>query len=148
MRLLWRCTGALFGLALLTGCGQSDAIDTSGAIYDGIAPEASITLTGAEPFWGLEIDAAVDGQHAGRFTHPEDIDPSVFSLSRFAGNNGLGFSGELAGKAVQVAITPGECSDGMSDRLYPYAATVAWGEATLIGCAFTSEAPFREAEAS
>lgn len=129
-------------IALLTACGSSDAIDTSGAVYEGIKPEAAITLTGTEPFWGLEIDPVADGQHTARFTHPDDIDPSAFSLARFAGNNGLGFSGELAGKSVQVAITPGECSDGMSERSYPFAATVAWGGATLLGCAFTSQAPF------
>lgn len=132
----------LAALVPLSGCAQSDSIDSSGAIYDGVSADASIMALGTEPFWGLDIEAESDGQHAARFTTPEDIDGSDFTLARFAGNNGLGLSGTLDGKAVQVAITPGECSDGMSDRLYPFVVTLALGEALLRGCAYTSEAPF------
>lgn len=127
----------------LSACTPSDSIDTSGSVYDGVSAQASLTLTGTEPFWGLEIAAAAtDGSHSARFTQPSDIEGREFSVTRFAGNNGFGFSGELAGEAVQVAITPGDCSDGMSDRRYPFAATVAWGESTLLGCAYSSDAPF------
>ncbi|MEL6738215.1 MAG: hypothetical protein AAFO28_04770 [Pseudomonadota bacterium] len=133
---------ALATLVPLSACTQSDGIDSSGAIYDGVSSDASFTALGTEPFWGLDIEAEDAGQHAARFTRPEDIDGSAFTLTRFAGNNGLGFSGELDGKAVQVAITPGDCSDGMSDRSYPFVVTLALGEAVLRGCAYTSEAPF------
>ena len=138
---------AAFALSLaipfvLCACTQSDGIDTGGAVYDGIEPSASIRLMGTEPFWGLEINPAGDDQYTARFTHPEDIDGSVFSASRFAGNNGLGFSGTLGERAVQVALTPGDCSDGMSDNSYPFTATVALGDATLFGCAYTSDQPF------
>lgn len=133
---------ALGSLLPLNACGQSDGIDTSGAVYDGVSSDASISLLGNEPFWGIDIGPESAGQHAARFTSPENIDGSAFTLTRFAGNNGLGFSGELDGKKVQVAITPGECSDQMSDRSYPFVVTVALGEAVLRGCAYTSEAPF------
>ncbi|MEM7701447.1 MAG: hypothetical protein AAF251_05870 [Pseudomonadota bacterium] len=131
-----------FACAVVTGCSQSDGIDTAGAVYDGIAVEETITLTGTEPFWGLEIGPTEDGASSARFTSPTDIDGSEFEARRFAGNNGLGFSGELDSKPVQIAITPGECSDGMSDRTYPFAATVALGDTTLLGCAFTKTKPF------
>jgi uncharacterized membrane protein len=134
-------------LALAASCAQSDGIDTSGAIYEGVSPEARITLTGTEPFWGLELTPQGDGEYEARFTSPEDIDGSLFSATRFAGNNGLGFSGTLGGKPVQVALTPGDCSDGMSDRSYPFTTTVGMGEATLFGCAYTSDAPFTGPEA-
>ena len=133
---------ALLALVPLSACAQGDGVDSSGAVYDGVSPEASIKARGTEPFWGLDIEAQSAGQHAARFTSPADIDGSAFTLTRFAGNNGLGFSGELDGKAVHVAITPGDCSDGMSDRGYPFTVTVALDDAVLRGCAYTSEAPF------
>ncbi|MEO1731758.1 MAG: hypothetical protein AAFR64_13620 [Pseudomonadota bacterium] len=138
---------AAFALSLaipcaLSACAQSDGIDAGGAVYDGIEPTASITLMGTEPFWGLEIKPVGEDRYTARFTHPEDIDGSVFAASRFAGNNGLGFSGTLGERDVQVALTPGDCGDGMSDNSYPFTATVALGDATLFGCAYTSDQPF------
>ena len=133
---------AAAGVAGLSACGPSGSIDESGAVFDAIAPDETITLTGTEPFWGLEIRSTPQGGHEARFSEPGDIDGRVFEAARFAGNNGLGFSGELAGRPVQIAITPGECSDAMSDRTYPFVATVAWGETTLLGCAYTDAAPY------
>lgn len=109
--------------------------------YDGIAAEASISLLGNEPFWGVDIEPQGDGFTA-RYSTPENIDGESFAVERFAGNNGIGFSGELNGEAVQIALTPGDCSDTMSDRTYPYTATVSVGQLTLRGCAYTSDEPF------
>ena len=128
--------------ALFASCSPSDGIDEAGAVYSGIDSTDVIKLTGTEPFWGAEIGSAKNGVSIARFTSPEEIDGSAFEARRFAGNNGLGFSGELDGKSIQIAITPGECSDGMSDRAYPFAATVALGDTTLLGCAYTDTQPF------
>jgi len=130
--------------AVLLGCSQSDGIDSDGAVFDGIDADTAITLTGTEPFWSFTIAAASNGAHAARYTDPNESDGRLFQATRFAGNNGLGFSGELDGKDVQIAITPGDCSDGMSDRVYPFAATIAWGDEALMGCAYTEDAPFAE----
>lgn len=128
--------------ALLAGCGPNDSIDSSGAVFDGIAPDTAITMIGTEPFWGLTIDAGQNNQHSARLAQPGEAGEREFTVTRFAGNNGLGFSGSLDGKAVQIALTPGECSDQMSDRAYPFTATVKWGDAMLMGCAHTASAPF------
>lgn len=137
---------------LLASCSQSPGdISRDAKPFDGIAPSSTITALGTEPFWGLDIapegaggGAVGDGGEAytARFTSPDDLDGTPFAVTRFAGNNGISFSGELSGEPAQIALTPGECSDGMSDRLYPYTATVAWGEVTLFGCAHTSDEPF------
>ncbi|MDJ0979783.1 MAG: hypothetical protein QNI87_14760 [Erythrobacter sp.] len=128
--------------ASAAACGPTDGIDDDGAIYDGVAPGAEIRVTGTEPFFAFAIEPGEGSDFAVRYTNPETPDGIEFIAGRFAGNNGISFSGELEGKAVQIAITPGECSDGMSDRVYPFTATVAFGEETLLGCAYTSEAPF------
>lgn len=133
--------GLLFA-TLLGGCSQTDGIDPEGATFDGISPEASITLTGTEPFWSVVIEPGAADSYTARLTTPENSEGTAFSVTRFAGNNGLGFSGEFDAAPVQIAITPGECSDGMSDRTYPFAATVTLSDETLRGCGYTSEAPF------
>jgi uncharacterized membrane protein len=105
--------------------------------YEGIAQEEVITLTGTEPFWGISI-----AENVATYTTPENITGSVFEVSRFAGNNGLGFSGKLDGAEVTITVTPGDCSDQMSDRTYPFTATVKLGEANLAGCGYTDKQGF------
>ena len=134
----------LAAIALLFGaaaCSQQDSIDPEGAIYSDIAADATIKLSGTEPFWSLTITPIDGSRHQASYSTPDNIEGAQFEVERFAGNNGLGFNGELDGKPVQVAITPGECSDGMSDHSYPFVATLAMGEQTLFGCAEASEAP-------
>jgi uncharacterized membrane protein len=131
--------GPLGAALLLAACSpqSGDAITTDTAPFDGIAADEIITLAGTEPFWGMTI-----ANDVATYTTPENTDGSVFEVSRFAGNNGLGFSGRLDGADVVIAVTPGECSDGMSDRTFPYTATVVLGEQRLAGCGHTDRQPF------
>lgn len=138
---------ALSGALLVASC-----TDTPGEIsrdtkpFDDISATTNISMLGTEPFWSIDI--APDGEgFAARYTSPENLNGSQFAVSRFAGNNGIGFNGSLNGQDVQIALTPGQCSDGMSDRAYPYTATVAFGDAVLYGCGHTSDQPFTGDEA-
>lgn len=127
---------ALAATALLAACTEQESpgdVET----FSGISEDAVITLTGTEPFWNMEIK-----QGLLLYTTPDNPDGDVASVTRFAGNNGLGISGELAGQELQIAITPGECSDGMSDRTYPFTATVTLSDKQLNGCGFTDSDPF------
>ncbi len=140
----------LLGIALaamLAACSSADGIDRDTEAYDGIGSEETINLMGTEPFWAIEIAPAGKGFDAV-YSDPDNIDGKAFTVERFAGNNGLGFSGELDGGAVQIAITPGECSDGMSDRTYPFTATVSLGDRTLQGCAYTDAQKYEGGESS
>jgi uncharacterized membrane protein len=124
--------------ALFAACTPgNDAIDPQGETFSAVAPDEAITLTGTEPFWNAQIkaDAAV-------WTTPDNPDGTRFAVTRFAGNNGLGFSGTLDGAPFTATLTPGVCSDGMSDSSYPYVATIALGEGTLRGCGYTDRQPF------
>lgn len=130
---------ATFAIAasLLAACStEPGEISRDSVPFDGIAPNAEIKSLGTEPFWGLDIQPSGES-YAARYSTPEMPEGRVFPMTRFAGNNGLGFSGELSGQTVQLAITPGACSDGMSDRIYPFTATLLLGESTLLGCAYT-----------
>ncbi len=133
---------AVSSALFLSGCTQeAGEISRDAQAFDGIADTENVTLLGNEPFWNLDIDPDGKGFTA-RYSTPENIEGSQFAMLRFAGNNGVGFNGELNSETVQVTVTPEECSDGMSDRSYPYTATVAIGERTLYGCGYTSDEPF------
>lgn len=114
-------------------------VDAGGtaAGFAGIAADEVISLVGTEPFWGGTIAA-------GRLTYttPENQAGDIIAVQRFAGNNGLGFSGTLGAGPLDVTITPGTCSDGMSDRSYPFTATLKIGAEQRSGCAWTERQRF------
>lgn len=121
------------------GCNPAtqDGINSEGKTFDAVAPNEVVTLSGTEPFWSLRIEA-----DAAVWSTPENQPGSRFAVSRFAGNNGMGFSGTLEGRALTATLTPGECSDGMSDRRFPFVATIVLGEETFAGCGYTTSQPF------
>jgi uncharacterized membrane protein len=138
---------SVMALAALGACSSENGIERNTQAYDGIAADETINLVGTEPFWAMEI-APGDGGYRALHSTPDTPDGQSFAVDRFAGNNGLGFSGELEGRAVQIAITPSECSDGMSDRAYPFSATLSVGDTTLLGCAYTDAQKFEGGEIS
>ncbi|MBI1402205.1 MAG: hypothetical protein GC147_03195 [Porphyrobacter sp.] len=136
-----RMTGAaLAALLVAGGCSApDDAIDPKGNTFDAVGPGEVVTLTGTEPFWNLRIEG-----ESALWTVPDNQDGTRFAVTRFAGNNGLGFTGTLEGKALVASLTPGNCSDGMSERAYPFVATIALGDETLEGCGYSDSQPFAE----
>lgn len=135
-------------MAMLAACqapseGRDDGITMDEAeVFAAIGPDEAINLTGTEPFWGGEI---TEGQM--RYSTPENIDGVTIAVERFAGNNGLSFSGQHSGAPLDIAITPGECSDAMSDRTYPFVVTLQIEGETRFGCAWTDASPFTGDEA-
>ncbi len=117
--------------------GQTDGIDPEGKAFDAVAPQEAVTLLGTEPFWNLRVEGG-----EGLWTTPDNQPGTRIALARFAGNGGLGFSGELGGKPFIATLSPGDCSDGMSDRRFPFVATIALGGETLEGCGYTTSQPF------
>lgn len=83
---------------------------------------------GTEPFWGVRV---TDKELVlTRPDHPEVRIP----------NPGPRMEGKSAVWAaphggLELTLTPGHCSDGMSDRDYPYTAVVVADGQTLSGCA-------------
>ena len=112
-----------------------------------IAPYAAIThdevlrFTGTEPFWGGNVTG-------GTLTYstPEDQDGTEIAVERFAGRGGLSFSGTLDGANFEMAVTELECSDGMSDRTYPFTVTLEIGEDRRNGCGWTERRRFEGPE--
>jgi uncharacterized membrane protein len=119
--------------------GPGDAEDRRP--YAGIGEQEVLRFTGTEPFWGGQVTA-------GTLTYstPENIDGTQIAVERFAGRNGLSFSGTLDGANFVMAVTPGECSDGMSDRTYPFTVTLQVGAEQRQGCAWTEAQSFTGSE--
>ena len=140
-RSMARASGLALSLALplgLGGCGGTGAPEGPGnGTFSAIAPDEAVQYTGTEPFWG---GAAERGM--ATYLTPERPEAPAFPVQRFAGNNGLGFSGSVDGASFDLTITPGACSDGMSDRTYPFTATLLIGSAQRQGCAWTERQPF------
>lgn len=106
--------------------------------YGGVAAAEILKFTGTEPFWSGEISGTTL-----RWTTPENQTGTVLTVKRFAGRNGLSFSGTLEGKSFDMTVTPDPaCSDGMSDRTYPFNVTVRIGEDMRNGCAWSAQHPF------
>jgi uncharacterized membrane protein len=130
---------------LLAACSAGGA-DSSGKrtvtaadtqAYSGIGAAETVHFTGTEPFWG--------GQVAGEnltYQTPEDQAGQQLKVERFAGQNGVSFSADLEGQPFVLAVTPGRCSDGMSDRAYPFTVTLQVKGEQRQGCAWTDRQPF------
>lgn len=134
------CLAAL----ILAGC-QSNSESVPGDADDSrpwsaIAPDETVQASGTEPFWSVRVER---GQMI--YTAPDLPEGQEIAVTRFAGRGGLSFSGERDGNVWTLAITQGVCSDGMSDRSYPFTATLADGVTTRQGCAWSAAKPYRDA---
>ena len=136
--------------ALLAACGLLTACGTGGTAssdlpgdpgshkpFAGITDGDTVRMTGTEPFWG----ATLQGTEL-TYTTPDNPAGDKITVSRFAGRGGLGISGATGGKTLDLTITQSECSDGMSDRTYPYTVTLGIGDDFRQGCAWTDRQPF------
>ncbi len=127
------------GTAAADGTVPGDTSET--APYSGIAEDEVLRFTGTEPFWGGEVTGT-----ELTYTTPENQDGTEISVERFAGRGGIAFSGLLDGAEFEMLVTPLECSDGMSDRTYPFTATLQIGEEQRNGCAWSEQHPFEGTE--
>lgn len=131
---------ALLSTSLLAACDAplgsnedapppADAPVTVGPDYSG-----DFDAVGTEPFWNLKVRA--DGMTLARPDHPEvaTANPGV----RADGDQGV-WDGTAGERRLVLRLTPGDCSDGMSDRRYGYSAEVWIDGETLRGCASKTE---------
>lgn len=145
--ILMRLPLALAASLALAACnaGGSGGADVPGdrgdtRPYDGITADETVHFVGTEPFWGGQVAG-------GRLTYetPENPRGEIIAVTRFAGRGGISFSGTLGAEDFTMAVAPGPCSDGMSDRRFPFHVMVRIGEATREGCGWTDRQPFEGA---
>ena len=131
------CLALMLFAPLAAACQSPAGEDRSTRPFDAIAETETISFVGTEPFWGGESTGA-----SLTYTTIENPDGTQIPVRRFAGNSGLSLSGMLGSDKFDMVITQGECSDGMSDRSFPYTVTLQIGAEQRNGCAWTSAQPF------
>jgi uncharacterized membrane protein len=88
-------------------------------------------VTGTEPFWALEIDST-----GLRFITPDDMTGTRWPpLNPVVNGDTLRWIAETGRARVEASIWRGNCSDGMSDRVWPYTAAVRVDSTSYQGCA-------------
>lgn len=130
---------ATAGLGACSSGGASDVPGDSGdrAPYAGIVDGEEVHAVGMEPFWN-----AAYSNGSLTYSTIEDQTGTTFPVERFAGRAGLALSGTLDGAAFDMTVTEGECSDGMSDRVFPLTVTLKVGDDLRNGCAWTDSRPW------
>ena len=86
---------------------------------------------GTEPFWNV----ALDGSDL-RYTSADTPTPRSAAVVRHQANGVLELTGRFSGRPLRASIRRAPCSDGMSDRRYPFAMTLAIEGRVLTGCAY------------
>lgn len=130
---------------ILSACGEASepaAPDAPAPTLAGVTLTEPLRILGTEPFWAMEITA--DQLVYSGVDRPEQT----------AANPGaqvLGATAVITTRTDQdqplvVTLIATDCSDGMSDRLYPLTARVEIGGETLKGCAASVAALERAGE--
>lgn len=130
---------AMLSLLLLAAChgpGEAgDPVEARGkhrTNYTGIGAGETLRFTGTEPAgWsgsvtGGTLTYAASDKGAG-VTVP---------VRRFAGNNGLAFSGTLEGATFDLAVTEAACGEGAAR---PFTVTLQIGAEKRAGCGWTDK---------
>ncbi len=94
-------------------------------------PDA-IRAFGTEPFWSAQI---ADGKLTYLTPATQASGGLSVPVQRADGAASVQFTAMVGGDALQILVTPGECSDGMSDNSYPWTVERTLGEDVVEGCA-------------
>jgi uncharacterized membrane protein len=106
------------------------------AVLGGVDLGRPVRVGGTEPFWSVEL-TATELIYGGP-DRPEQRAPRP--ATQIAGTTATFESVTAAGTSISVMLAATECSDGMSDRIYPLSAIVRIGDETLTGCAASTAA--------
>ena len=93
------------------------------------APLQIFRAFGTEPFWNVNVEG-----DTMTWTTPEDQVGVVMKGLRRSLDGGVEISGSHAGKAFVLAVTAGDCNDGMSDNRYTLVSAFRYGEIDYKGC--------------
>ena len=129
MRVLLRIWPAAALALLAAACAPTPRPDA------GTFPQALSGL-GTEPFWGVRIEGTTVS-----YTNPQTPTPHSTTVTRREASGRLELAGTLDGRSLRITVAPQACSDGMSDRTYPFTLTLALGEQMLEGCAYPTGMP-------
>lgn len=121
------------GMAAARPPASSPPASTSPCLAQGGEPLRMTPLraVGTEPFWGARIEG-----RCVTYSHPEDQKGTRVWTRYAPGPDGGIWTGALGGRRFELRTRahPG-CSDGMSDKTYPFAVDLVVGGERRSGCA-------------
>ncbi|MCG8277564.1 hypothetical protein [Stenotrophomonas sp. NLF4-10] len=98
---------------------------------------ATLQAIGTEPFWSVEVAGDVL-----LYTTPETMDaPRRLQATRSSDAEGLHLVGGNGDAGLRLDVRREACSDGMSDREYPFSVSLLLDGKTARGCAFDPASP-------
>jgi uncharacterized membrane protein len=131
---------ALLASGALAGCEPAgDAAWTEGrpeattapVVLGGVDLGQPVRALGTEPFWGVDVaDGALTLTGVDR---PEQRFET--GAPELVGTTAVWRGAAADGTTATLTLIATECSDGMSDRVYPLTARFETGETELAGCA-------------
>ncbi|GAA0870165.1 hypothetical protein GCM10009116_20010 [Brevundimonas basaltis] len=130
-------TAVLAAFALAACSPPAEAPERPGPAPGPAPVLAGVDLTqplralGTEPFWAVEMTGS-ELVYSG-VDRPEQRAPQ--GQPTMQGTMAVWEATTGAGNALKVTLTATDCSDGMSDRIYPLTAMVETGGELLMGCA-------------
>ncbi len=139
-----RVLPVLLSLPLLFACSGEGAAPESAApveapepvVLGGVDLNQPVRALGTEPFWGVEI--TTDTLTYSGLDRPEQTAPNPGP--QVQGTTAVYDAETADGTTMTLTLIATECSDGMSDRVYPLTASVENGSETLNGCAQSAAA--------
>lgn len=111
-------------------------------VLAGVDLTRPLRVAGTEPFWAVDL-TGTEMVYSG-VDRPEQRAPQ--KPPAMQGTMAVWESTTAAGNALKVTLTATDCSDGMSDRVWPLTAMVEIGGETLMGCAATVSAAMSTGE--
>jgi uncharacterized membrane protein len=125
-------------MAFQTAGARTSRTLASNALVN-IGRAEALHITGTEPFWGGQV-------RAGRLTFetPDNAKGETFRVRRTVRPRSVTFNGTMSQGAFEMVVIRKLCSDGMSDRDFPYEVTIIVARDTLHGCGWTARRPYKE----
>lgn len=113
-----------------TTAGRDSAVRPAAPALQ-MVPGPAFRLVGNEPFWAVHIDSTLI-----RYTTPDDTSGTRFPpVKPLQLGDTLRWTSSNPQTIIEAWVVPESCSDGMSDRTWPYRASVQVGDRKLQGCA-------------
>ena len=126
-------------LVLNAGCSAESSRQSADSSASAVPVDSAVVAMvseplralGTEPFWALDVDTS-----GLRFITPDDTSGVRFPpIAATVVADTVVWSGQTEHAAIELRVWTERCSDGMSDREYPYASRVTIAGTTYRGCA-------------
>lgn len=131
-----------FAILALSACSPADEPSSPSAppepppMLGGVDLSQPIRALGTEPFWSIELTGT-----EMIYTSPEPSEQRARQPEPVVQGTTAAYESQTDGGAImRVTLVATECSDGMSDRIYPLTALVKLGDLDLTGCAASTAA--------